>query len=128
MIVVESSQKNFIDGGRPKWPELSPITIALRRKGKGAGEPQPLRDTGVLMASIGNKSSIGIYVLKKDSLRLGTAVSYAAAHQDGVKSTKGFIKGKKIPARPFLVIQDEDETKILDLAGEFVDGLLKDNR
>lgn len=144
-VVVESSLRNFEVGGRPKWAPLSSVTLLLRGKGRSGfrihkrdgnkgrvtkaafdtyiAGAQTLRDTGILMASIGSKSGQGIYKLEKDSITIGTAVKYAAAHQDeeGVKSTKGFIKGKRIPARPFMLLQPEDEARIYDMAVVFVD-------
>ena len=45
--VVAWIDQNFRAGGleRP-WAPLSPNTVAARRKGRGAGTAQPLRDTG----------------------------------------------------------------------------------
>jgi len=34
------------EGSTGKWQSLSPVTIALRRKGKGTGGPKILQDTG----------------------------------------------------------------------------------
>lgn len=60
--------------GNP-WKPLAPSTIRARRKG-GAGA-QILRDTGVLQNSLASARVSG------DTIEIGTAVPYAAAHQDG---------------------------------------------
>lgn len=136
-VALESAQKNFQEGGRPKWTPISWATAILRAKGKkGYREKsglltkrtferfvlnaKTLRDTGLLMASIGNPSSSqGVYELEKDSITIGTAVKYARPLHDGVDFTKGFITGKKLPARPFMTLQDSDRERIYDLAVEF---------
>jgi len=148
--MMKSSQKNFLSGGRPAWPSLSQVTLLLRaqkkksfrthKRGKNKGRltkktfnvliagANPLRDTGHLMASIGNPAKGGIFRIEADSITIGTAVKYAEAHQQGVAKTKGFIKGKKIPKREFLKVQPEDETNILRHAREFVDRVIRRNK
>ena len=145
--VVESSQANFRAGGRPKWQPLSPATVLLRARGrkgyrehksgpnKGRVTPKTfdtfiagmntLRDTGLLMASVGSTSKGGIYKLTRGSITVGTALKYAAAQQEGVDNTKGLIKGKRIPPRPFLLLQPEEKQRIYSMAVRFVDKAIK---
>jgi phage gpG-like protein len=80
------------------WAPLSPVTLALRRKGgKGA---QILRDTGRLGASI-THNVVG------DEVRVGSNVQYSRAQQLGNPTNKMFGKGSApIPARPFLPIRN----------------------
>jgi phage gpG-like protein len=112
LLIMESVNRNFMEGGRPKWLPLSPLTILRRTKGKGTGSAEPLRDTGLLMLSIGNPGSKGIDVLTEDTLRVGTNVPYAAAQNFG---------HKQIPARPFMVLQPEDEDKIVQAIREHIE-------
>lgn len=118
----ESVRSNFGAGGRPqKWPDIK------NRSG------QPLRDTGRLQNSIGAE-------VKGDTVYIGTNVVYAPVHHFGAKkgsfgTTVAKVKehtrirgGKSItvrahnrkmklpwgdiPARPFLLLQDDDVVEI----------------
>jgi phage gpG-like protein len=64
-----------------------------------------LQDRGLLRGSLSTGSAVKAGAR---SVSVGTAVKYAAVHQFG--SAK-----KKIPARPFLVIQDDDRAEFADL-------------
>lgn len=136
--VLESTQRNFQEGGRPKWEPLSWVTPLLRATSRkntvnrhglvkqNAFETyilnaQVLRDTGVLMASIGNPSGGGIYDLQRDAITVGTALRQARPIQDGVAQTKGMIPGRRIPPRPFMFLQDSDKSRIFDMAVRFTD-------
>ncbi len=135
-LLLETSVRwNFKAGGRPQqWP------ASRRADGQAAyGETsgQTLVDTGRLMNSITSESS-------GDEIRVGTNVAYAAAHHFGVdkqitqrvrahvrRITQAFGKPikltevqvaaherqrhLKLPARPFLLIQDEDWLDIGEL-------------
>ncbi|MCK4786211.1 MAG: phage virion morphogenesis protein [Desulfobacteraceae bacterium] len=121
MLLVASSQQNFVEGGRPDpWASLSDVTISLRREGKEYNDPQVMRDNDLLMGSIGTPSKDGVYRLMPDSIIVGTALKQAEPLHFGFV-TGGFIKGKKVPARPIMVAQDEDKVRIYDMAVEFVD-------
>jgi len=99
LLIMESTQRNFMAGGRPeRWEPLSEAT--LKRRGKGA---RPLRDTGLLMNSIGIPGADGISVLKPLELRVGTNVPYARYHQHGIG----------VPKREFMLLLPEDEEKIV---------------
>lgn len=97
-VMIESITRNFMAGGRPKWAPLSPATIRRRRQGEGEGTPKPLRDTGILMASIGRPNKGGYYALKPLSVSVGTNVPYARYQNK---------------TRPFMVLQKADEEKIM---------------
>jgi len=94
-IVERSVGKNFTAQGRPKaWKKTNEATLKRRRKGsKGA---KTLTDTRRL------RNSITREVSDRD-VEVGTNIIYANTHQHGRGS---------IPARPFLLIQEEDEPKI----------------
>lgn len=125
-----SIENNFKEGGRPtKWP---PSKRAQRQGG------QTLRDKGRLLDSI-------TYEAAEDSLRIGTNVKYARIHQFGGIIPGGIIRATRskalrwlgpdgkprfaksvnrpaitIPARPFLVVQDEDVEEIKSIIREYL--------
>jgi len=138
----ESIRTNFMQSGRPvKWQPSKRSTDQSLPGRDGS----ILRDTNRLMNSI--TSSV-----QKDSVIIGTNVEYAAVHNFGVKKfsfgtfaarvrshervsrsgTRYTVKAHErrvrlpwgdIPARPFVLLQDEDITEIemvmaAHLAGE----------
>lgn len=104
-LVVESVNRNFMEGGRPtRWKELSPITMKRRR----GSTSEILRDTGVLMASIGQPNQHGIMAFTPLSVTVGTNVIYARAHQEGIG----------VPKREFMMLQEEDVTNITKIFNE----------
>ncbi|MCK5505692.1 MAG: hypothetical protein KAJ10_11040 [Thermodesulfovibrionia bacterium] len=141
VIVIAESQENFIQGGNPKWEPLTETTLLLRAKSKkgfrthkrgpnksrltkatfekSIAGAKVLRDTDILMASIGNASAGGIYEIDRTGITVGTALKKAKYLQEGFE-TKGFIDGKKVPARPFLVVSIKGKKRILEAAVGFV--------
>lgn len=113
LVMLESSQRNFMAGGRPGWAPLTPATIRRRR---GQGTPEPLRDTGVLMTSLAPLGA-DVFRLTPLSVEAGTNVPYAGYHQLGIG----------VPARPFLMLQPEDEETILNIALEEVKNKAKES-
>ena len=118
--MIRSIEKNFQAGGRPTpWP---PSMRAIRKGGK------TLIDTARL------KNSIVAQVIGDRTLRVGTNVAYAAAHQFGFSGTvtvpehirmvrqafgrrlpqpvaarvRQHSRRLRLPARPFVLVQDED--------------------
>jgi len=128
-------QLNFqTEGARTpggKWIPLSPVTIALRRKGKGSGSPRILQDTGYLKNSI-------IPTYDENQAVVGTNLSYAGIHQygigrhqvqipattrkDGVAVKAHTKSAPPIPARPFMVLNDSDKEKIYRIAVRVIKG------
>lgn len=105
-IIRTSIQKNFEQGGRPEgWIRLSPATVAKKRR------DIKLIDTGRLKRSINVKAS-------SDKVIVGTNVIYAAIHHFGGQAGRG--KKVKIPARPFMMIQDEDWKEINEVALDYL--------
>ncbi len=130
-VVRESIRTNFAAGGRPvQW---KPLKV---RQG------QPLRDTGRLQDSITSR-------VRGDVVLVGTNVEYAAvqnfgakkgsfgetvvqvrAHQrrsrSGVTSTvrqhsrRTMMPWGDIPARPFMLVQDEDIVEIEALSASYI--------
>lgn len=131
-----SVERNFAAGGRPPWEPSARVKLA-------GGET--LSDTGRLRRSLTVRAG-------ERSVAVGTNVKYAAVHQFGAK--KGSfgtvtahvrehirkIAGKEItvkahtreqslpwgtiPARPFLMEQDEDRAEINHILIEHITGRL----
>lgn len=134
-VMVPSIRRNFDEGGRPAWEPLSEFTLAMRTKA-GTGD-QILVRSGKLRRK---STQINLWTITTTSAvirDLPEEVWYGKVHQAGygglsateaskllkkrgVSITKAARKktspGKRlspdIPARPFLVIQPEDETAI----------------
>ena len=150
IYMVSSVDKNFAVQGRPvPWVALSPMTVAMRRKGRGGGNQLILQDTGMLRRSI-TYELVGI-----DSVRVGTNLPYARklqfggvnvipAHRERVKSYYRVQKGKRvqvrefdrdmprrefqIPARAFIVFQDEDKIIIQKIFSDYMQEVIKKNK
>jgi phage gpG-like protein len=146
--MVSSVNRNFDAQGRPvPWKPLSSMTIAMRRKGGGMGSPLILQDTGTLRRSI-TYELMGI-----DSVRVGTNLPYASklqfggvnvipAHREKVKSFYRIQKGKRvqvkefernvpsrtftIPARPFIIFNEEDKVVIQKIFSDYVREVIKE--
>lgn len=120
-ILKRSIQRNFDEGGRPvRWQPLALSTLqtlgkyrmkhggarwaGLTREERGSAalsNKKILIDTGRL------RRSIRAVVVNDTTLEIGTHdVPYAAIHQKGGMAGRG--KRVRIPARPYLVIQEED--------------------
>jgi phage virion morphogenesis protein len=117
-----TTRLRFRDGRDPRgasWAPLSPVTIALRRKG-GRGA-KPLLDTGRLANSI--TSAVG-----ENYVEVGTNVIYARMQQQG--AAKGaFGRTKRgapipwgtVPGRAFLGLSIEDRAGALEVFAEAVE-------
>lgn len=101
--VVESIQRNFEEGGRPtKWKKLKKVTTDQRKKsGKWPGKI--LFRSGVLMKGVVYKPFNNRVVVYAGS---NMSKDYAAIHHFGGMAGRG--RKVKIPARPYMMIQDED--------------------
>jgi len=91
--VRSSVVHNFTVGGRPsKWDESKRVLLS---------GGQTLKDTGRLVNSINWK-------VFDNKVEIGTNVKYAAELHYGRKD-------KKLPARPFLLIHNEDKKEFLEI-------------
>ncbi len=117
---VDSVQENFDAEGRPeKWVKWSTQygnwrvkkagkarKSRSKKRGRHSGEEKILTLSGRLRHSITAQAH-------RNSVLIGTNVSYAAAHNYGYKS---------IPQREFLVIQDHDWIKFAAIVEEHIAG------
>jgi len=129
-IVRTSVERNFAAGGRPKWGE----SARVKREGG-----QTLSLTGRLRRSFARPGAVQA---GSDRVAIGTNVVYAAIHQLGGKTGAHIIRPKKakalfwpgarhpvksvnhpgsvIPARPFLMVQNEDWTEIESVINRYL--------
>lgn len=99
-IAHASITENFEVGGRPRWKALAPSTI--KRKGHDR----------ILIGKTGNLSRITMQPGDTE-VTLGTnpaARKYAAIHQYGGRA--GRNHSAIIPARPYMLLQREDDTEM----------------
>ncbi len=122
MYAVQSTQQRFEDGQAPNGAYWLPS----ERSAEDGG--QPLNDQGHLRDSI-------TYDADSAGLEWGSAMPYAAVHQEGVlimpkdpggylvfRAGDGFVRVKSvvIPARPYLGLNNEDERAIQEIAKEYM--------
>lgn len=117
-VLAPSIRKNFDVGGRPTWIPLADSTI--RKK----GHDRPLIQSGTLRRVA---SQLNIWTITSDTAQLKglpNSVGYGYVHQYGAEQY-GESKGKSfvrvIPARPFLMMQDEDQVKIAQIFDEWME-------
>lgn len=91
-------------GPNAHWKPLSPVTEAMRRKGKGKRGNKILQDTGLLRASIRPNNT-------KDTASVGTNVEYAEQHNEG---------DGRIPQRKFLWLSKPMIDLIKAKVGKFI--------
>ena len=105
-ILAYSTEENFKSEGRPdKWQDLAASTKKQREK-KGHWPGQILQVTGQLA------SSVNTYYDNECAV-IGTNLEdYAVIHQLGGQA--GRNKSVEIPARPYILLQQEDEKNIID--------------
>jgi len=108
-IMHEAVTDNFQAEGRPKWKELSPLTIK-RRKKMGYENKPILQNSGTLSRL---EPHFG-----RDSAIVGTNVEYARIHQFGGPAGRG--KKVNIPARPYLTLGDEALGEIEDAVAKWL--------
>jgi len=123
-IVRSSVIRNFQEGGRPKkWEptKIKSIYRAYLGKGKKKRKAYTLKGgftKGFTRYTAGKKTlidrarlqnSVTVRALPGKAI-IGTSLVYARIHQLGGKA--GRNKKVKIPARPYLLVQEEDWTSI----------------
>jgi phage virion morphogenesis protein len=109
-----STRKNFDSEAEPegrKWAPLSPRYAIAKGKKKNA-----LRGILTLTGTLRDTIS---YEANSDSVRVGSNRIYAPIHQLGGRAGRG---GKsRIPARPFLGLNDGDRANILGILRQYLE-------
>lgn len=120
-VVIPSIQTNFRVAGRPAWAPLSEATEEIRnRLGGGSGI---LVKTGALEGTMGRED---LWQFSSDEAVLAglpSDVWYGIIHQSGYEGGGG---ANPIPARPFAVLQAEDEEKIDEIFVEWLGEVIDD--
>jgi phage gpG-like protein len=145
-VVVPSIKQNFAAEGRPDgWEPLTPETLE-RKQSAGFGGKPILERTGALRRAA---TSMGIWTITTTSATvkdLPSNVFYGAVHQGGttihnridalvsmgatglaqqqmslVKGKPRFAPDEQIPARPFIMFQDEDIPKVEEVFSKWLD-------
>ena len=107
--VRTSIVRNFEKGGRPKkWQELSPVTLEKKRGTK------ILMEQGMAGGLAGSIT----YKAKSDRVVVGTNKVYGAIHHFGGRAGRG--RKVSIPARPYMMVQDEDWREIEAELSDFI--------
>jgi len=108
--------------GGMKWTPLAEATRRARSRRSPSrrfmGAPRqftPLWDSGRLVSSLSTASAASI---QRRGLEYGTNVLYAAIHQLGGMAGRG--RSVRIPARPFLYVEREDEEEFARLGEEYL--------
>ncbi len=135
-LMIRSVHQNFDVGGRPPWKPLALSTIIawvggphtphrktwftqsgkLTQKAGGyVATRRPLYDTGALKRSVREGT---ITPLSVSIVAGGGAVPYAPLHQFGGKTGKGLKV--TIPARPFMLMQDNDRQKYIAMISSYI--------
>lgn len=109
-IMADSTEENFKEEGRPKWKDLSEKTKTARKK-SGHYPGQILQVSGQLALSVTTQYD-------DTSVVIGSNKVYAAIHQLGGQAGKN--KKTTIPARPYLVVTDDDFEDILSQTQKYI--------
>ena len=108
-IVRTSIVRNFEKGGRlTKWTALSPETLKTK---KGTAILREQGMAGGLMGSVNYKPFNDKVVISANKI-------YAAIHHFGGKAGRG--RKVTIPARPYMMVQDEDWREMKAALGDFI--------
>lgn len=110
-VVIPSIRKNFAVEGRPQWAPLAPSTVLAR------GASGPILDRTGRLKKVATQLNIWKYTRDSATIvGLDARVKYATYHQSGTS---------KMPARPFVMLQDEDEERIEQIFYEWLDGRIR---
>lgn len=112
-VIIPSIDANFEAGGRPTWEPLSTETLG-RRAREGTGE-KLLQVTGMMrtVATQFSRWDVGTEEAIISNWPANQFVKVAVHNSGGDHA--GWSHNVHIPARPFLMIQDEDADKIVDI-------------
>jgi phage virion morphogenesis protein len=113
--LASQAKQSFDKGQSPDGQPWAPLKNPSARR--GGPSSKPLRDTGVLMASLAGRGAGNVTKVRSTALDWGTSVAYASYHQQGTG---------RIPARPFLGIGPKQEDGIVRILVEHIEKMLKE--
>lgn len=128
-IMADAVEENFAQEGRPKWQGL---------------KPNPRRAGGKILQATGRLASSIVSASDNDNAVVGTNAKYAAIHQFGGQTRPHEIRprnkkalafggrvvkkvnhpGSNIPARPFLLLTDQDVDEIEATMNDYLRGVV----
>src|SRR5690349_1241826 len=118
-VIIPSIRANFDAQGRPAWAPYAASTIEFHEM-LGIDMSRSMLDkTGALKRTA---TTLAIWTIGKEDATLNSLppnVWYGNLHQTGGKGGKG-PKGI-MPARPFIMFQDEDYEKITEVFAKWLD-------
>lgn len=118
-VMIPSILANFDAEGRPPWAPYADTTVEFHEMLNLDMSRALLNKTGALKRTA---TTLAVWTLTKESATFGglpQSVWYGNLHQSGGKGGKG-PKGL-IPARPFVMFQDEDGDKIAEVFAKWLD-------
>jgi phage gpG-like protein len=124
-VLIPSILENFEVGGRPPWQPLSDETIARReRQGTMGGlfGSDILVESGELFGAMSHRARWKITGHEASISNLPNAAWYGMLHQGG----DDFFN-VNFPARPFAVMQREDQERIEAIFAAWVGGIVTVN-
>jgi phage virion morphogenesis protein len=98
--------KTSPDGER--WEALRDVTVNLK------GHDRILFETG------GLANSIQVEDIAHDGFVITSTADYASYMQEGIKRTKGMIKNKTVPPRPFMGFSEENTRRIAIMIRDYL--------
>ncbi|WP_439357784.1 phage virion morphogenesis protein [Bradyrhizobium sp. DASA03007] len=116
-------------GQAAEYMKRSTVNRVLRTKTSPEGERwEALRDVTVnlkgndtILFEYGDLArSIQVSDVSNDGFELIADSNHASFMQEGVKRTRGMIKGKTIPPRPFMGFSDENKRRIATMIRDYL--------
>lgn len=112
--LASQARRNFDEGHAPDGTPWAPLLHPSAKR--GGASAKPLRDTGLLMASLTGKGSGHVERITDTAIEWGTNVNYGTFHQFGTS---------RMVARPFLGVTPKMEETISRIILEWVEKQLK---
>jgi phage gpG-like protein len=117
-VIIPSIQANFDAGGRPAWAPYADSTLEFHEMLNEDLSDSLLVKSGALKAAMGLLTNWSFSTTSATMKDLPQRVWYGKVHQAGYGGRGG--KGV-IPARPFVMFQDEDADKITKIFADWLD-------
>lgn len=114
LYLASQARRCFDESRAPDGSPWAPLVAPSARR--GGASAKPLRDTGLLMASLTGQGAGHVEQISDVAILWGTNVAYGSHHQYGTR---------RIPARPFLGLTPSMESRISLIVTDYVERLLK---